>query len=237
DVLEYFATTIPFEREETVLMALSADQFKHSNVTRPHETSRTEMAAALLRGEVAMSYGFSRHFNKAIGDLVELRTREGTHTFRVGAVVTNYGGPTGSLTLDTGTFDRWFVRDGATTLSVWSQLAPDEVEQRIRSAVGDRQPLFFAHGQDGVLTATKVVGRFSALLYLVISVSAIFSAGALLNLLSGAVTARKRELAIMQVAGARPSDIALGVIADSLILSTLSIISGLIVGALAGHVL
>src|SRR5262249_30944749 len=122
-------------------------------------------------------------------------------------------------------------------LSVWSQLAPDEVEQRIRSAVGDRQPLFFAHGQDGVLTATKVVGRFSALLYLVISVSAIFSAGALLNLLSGAVTARERELAIMQVAGARPSDIALGVIADSLILSTLSIISGLIVGALAGHVL
>ena len=237
DLSEFYGTLVPFAHTSVVLQGVSASQRWHSKVTRAHETSRLEATAALLRGEALVSQGFSRYFRKTVGDYIELKTRNGLESFRIGGLTTDFGGPTGTILLDIATYDRWFAREGATNVFVWSHLPLETVERNIRLAVGDRQPLFFNHGKNGLHTATKVSRRFGALLYLVLSISASFCAGALLNLLSAGVTARRRDLAIMQVTGATPSNIALGVVVDAMILATLSTLSGIFIGSFAGRVL
>ncbi|MBM4337804.1 MAG: FtsX-like permease family protein, partial [Deltaproteobacteria bacterium] len=200
------------------------------------DTPPTELAAALRRGEVAVSYAYARHFSVEIGDSIALPTRAGTVEFRVGGLIRNYAGPTGTLLFDIATFDRFFARDGATTLRIWSGRPYAEVEAAILERVGSAQPLFFSYGEGDRGTAMRTLRRFRALLYLVVGVASLFVAAAMLNFLSGSVTSRRRDLALMQVAGARSSEIAATVACDAGILAAAGVASGTLLGMAAGKV-
>jgi putative ABC transport system permease protein len=103
--------------------------------------------------------------------------------------------------------------------------------------VGATQPLFFGYGEQDRGSNARILERFRALLYVVVGVAALFCAAALLNLLAGSVTSRRRDLALMQVAGARPAEIAASVVADAAILALTGIVCGTLLGLAAGKVL
>jgi ABC-type lipoprotein release transport system permease subunit len=165
-----------------------------------------------------------------------LPTRAGMTEFRIGGLIRNYTGPAGTLLFDLSTFDRFFARDGATTVRIWSDRPYAEIEAAILARVGAVQPLFFSYGDRDRGTAMRTLGRFRALLYLVVGVAALFCAAAMLNFLSGSVTSRRRDLALMQVAGARSLEIAAAVVADAAILASTGVVCGTLLGMAAGKV-
>ena len=236
DLALFFMATIPVGRLEIPAQAVSSDVLLRRGALHPDDTPPAELAAALQRGEVAVSYAYARHFDVEIGDSIALPTRAGTGQFRVGGLIRNYAGPTGTLLFDIATFDRFFARDGATTVRIWSDRPYAEVEAAILERVGAEQPLFFSYGDGDRGTAMRTLRRFRALLYLVVGVAALFCAAAMLNLLSGSVTSRRRDLALMQVAGARSVEIAAAVVADAAILASAGVLCGTLLGVAAGKV-
>jgi putative ABC transport system permease protein len=237
DAAILFMATLPFGGLEVPAQAVSADALLRHGAFHPNDTPPPELAAALLRGEVAISYAFARHFGKAIGDSLVLPTRAGERAFRIGGLIRNYAGPTGTLLFDVQTFDAHFARDGATSVRFWSEAPYADVESAIQARVGELQPLFFSHGEEGRGTAARTLARFRALLYVVVGVAALFCGAALLNLLSGSVTSRRRDLAILQVAGARPAEIAAALVVDAGLLALAGIACGTLLGLAAGNVL
>lgn len=237
DLSVLFTTNMAIDGRETPVLAISSEVALRRHGFYPNDTPPDELVAALRRGEVAMSYAFGHFFGKDIGDTVTLPTRGGARSFRIGGVIRNYAGPTGTLMFDLDTFDRWFARDGATQARIWSRRPFAEVQRAIEARVGDEQPLFFRYDDQQRDVAARNFQRFRALLYVIIAIAALFCSAALLNLLTASVTSRQRELAIMQTVGARPSDVALSVVVDALILSAVGAAVGVLVGALTGRVL
>ena len=237
DLAVVFVTMVPIGSDAIPTQAVSSDVLLRRGGFYPDDTPPAELAAALQRGEVAVSYAFAKHFKKAIGDSIALPTREGETRFRVGGLIRNYTGPTGTIQFDVATFDRFFARDGATVVRIWSDRPYAEVEASILARAGATQPLFFSYGEQDRKTNARILQRFRALLYLVVGVAALFSAAALLNLLAGSVTSRRRDLALMQIAGARPAEIAAAVVADAALLALVGIACGTLLGLAAGKVL
>jgi putative ABC transport system permease protein len=233
----FYTTSLVINGRETPVHAVSSEVALRHHGFYPNDTPPDVLVAALRRGEVAMSYAFGHFFSKQIGDTITLPTREGSRSFRIGGVIRNYAGPTGTLMLDIGTFDLWFARDGATQARIWSTRPYSEVQRSIEARVGDAQPLFFRYDEEQTGIALRNFQRFRALLYVIIGIAALFCGAALLNLLTSSVTTRQRDLAIMQTVGAKPFEIALSVVVDALVLSVVGAAAGIFIGALTGRVL
>jgi putative ABC transport system permease protein len=236
DLAPMASAFVRFGGHEVIAQAVPARVFLRRRAFFPRDTPPEELAAALERGEVAVSYAFSRFFGKPVGSTVELRTRHGMRAFRVGGLIRSYVGPEGSMLFDLATFDAHFGQEGASMARIWSRSPFDELERALQARAGQLQPLFFSHGEAARRMATETLTWFHSLVDVVVALSAFFCAVALLNLLTGGVASRRRDLAIMQLAGARPFEVALAVFADAALLAAAGVCAGVLLGLAGGRV-
>ncbi len=236
DVAIFYNLYPSYQGEPILLGAISAAALLRQGGFHPGDGLREELAAALQRGEIAISHAFHRRFEVDVGDSITLDTRNGPRGFRVGGFYRDYSGPGGSLHLDVETFDKHFLREGAHFLALWASVPLPQVRDEIIRRTAGGQTLFFSYGEKLRAAADSAMGRFRDLLNLLAGLSAFFSAVALLNLLTGAVAARRRDLALMQVTGATPGNIAAVVLLDGVFVGLIGAVLGALLGLVCGEI-
>ena len=229
-VLDNFGGYILFRGEEVLLGASSMDVMAEYGRLPVTEGDPEALARALVRGDIAISDGFAHHFGVRVGDRIALSTPKGRRTFRAAGIVRDYGGPGGSLELDLNTFDELWHRNGSTSLYIWTDPPVEEVLEKIRRRVGGRQALFFLYGDELEDYAAKVIDRFIHLLYVVTGLTVFLGGIAVMNLLIGSVMQRRRELALLRVAGATGPQIIGLVLVDGLIVAMAGAVFGVGLG-------
>ncbi len=236
DIAIFYNLYPSYQGVPILLGAVSADVLLRQGGLYAKDESPEQLAAALRRGDIAISHAFHRRFEVDVGDSITLQTRNGPQKFRVGGFYRDYSGPGGSLHLDVETFDKHFVREGAHFLALWASAPMPQVrDEAIRRTAGG-QALFFAYGDKLRAAADSALGRFRDLLNMLTGLSAFFSGIALLNLLSGAIAARRRDLALMQVTGATPRIIAAVVLLDAAFVGIAGAVLGAALGLVAGEI-
>ena len=236
DVAIFYNLYPSFRGEPILLGALSALPLLRQGGFHPADGPPDQLAAALHRGEIAISHAFHHRFDVDVGDSIQLDTRSGPRTFRVGGFYRDYSGPGGSLHLDVDTFDKHFSREGAHFLALWASKPLPEIRDEVIRRTATGQELFFSYGEELRAAADVAMARFRDLLNLLAALSAFFSAVALLNLLTGAIAARRRDLALMQVTGATPGNIAAVVLFDGALVAVVGAVLGALLGLAAGEI-
>ena len=236
DVAIFYNLYPSYKGEPILLGAISAATLLRRGGFHPNDGPAAELAAALGRGEIAISHAFQHRFGVDVGDSITLETRIGPEDFRVGGFYRDYSGPGGSLHLDVDTFDRYFLREGAHFLALWASVPLPQVRDEVIRRTAGGQTLFFTYGEKLKAAADSALGRFRDLLNLLAGVSAFFSAVALLTLLTGAVAARRRDLALMQVIGATPGNIAAVVLLDGALVALIGAVGGALLGLVGGEI-
>jgi putative ABC transport system permease protein len=200
------------------------------------ETPVEELKSALTSGQVVMTHGFALSFQVEVGDEIDLETPSGVRRVRVGGVVRGFTGPTGGLMIDLDTFDRYFHRNGASVLAIWSTGPLLSVWDEIvrRSAIS--QPLFFESGQEFRNAARRIADRFDGLLYLLLAIAGFLCAIGLTAVVASSITARAADLALMQIGGATPAGIVTLVLMDSALLVLFAALAGALLGVVSAGV-
>jgi predicted lysophospholipase L1 biosynthesis ABC-type transport system permease subunit len=234
DLAIYYNLHPPYQGEEILLGTMSTQVLLRRGGLESEDTPAKQLAAALLRGEIAVSHAFHHRFGIDVGDSVTLDTRKGPHTFRVGGFLRDYSGPAGSLHLDIATFDEHFTREGAHFLGLWASTPLSVVQDEIHRRHHGSQPLFLQYGERLRSTASTVLSRFEDLLNVLAALCASFSAVALLNLFNSGIATRRRELALMQSVGASPANIAAVILLDGVLVSAGGGLLGVFLGLAAG---
>jgi putative ABC transport system permease protein len=228
DIADYYNLKIRFRGEEINVGNLPTDLLEQKGVEFLSRDPDGTLAA-LRSGELVMSESFARYFGVAIGDVIALETKEGPRHFRVGGWAMDFSGPTGSLHLDTKSFQRWFDQPYVSFLALWVTEPQEEVLVAIRERASS-QALFFRSAAYARRHAEIVVSRFRALLLVPVGLVSSLGVLALLNLLVGNVLARRRELSLIRAAGATAANVASIVILNGCFVAALGAIWGIGVG-------
>jgi putative ABC transport system permease protein len=212
-------STTLFRGEEVYIGGLSMDVLGEYGGLPTIGSSGADVARALVRGEIAISDAFAHRFDINPDETITLTTPRGSRDFRVAGIVRDYAGPAGSLLLDLETFDRLWPRDGASALVIWTEGPGESVLEEIRRRVGERQSLFFTHGETLRRAVERSIREFTALLYVMAGLALVLGLIAVTNMLIGLVVEQRRDLALLRAAGATPRDLVALVIADGMLVS------------------
>lgn len=234
-LFDHFAARILFRGEEVLLgagdMAVMAEHGRLPALDRDPQ----ELARAIAEGQIAVSDGFAARFGVGPGDRVVLESPRGPRSFEVAGVMRDYAGPGGSLNLDIRVYDELWGRPGSRDVVIWTDGPAERVIAEIERRVGERQALFFVHGDQLSRYASRVLGRFLRILDVVAMLTCILGGLAVLNLLLGAVGERRRELALLRSAGATRGQVSLLVLLDGMIAALVGGLAGLILGVVSAE--
>jgi len=194
-----------------------------------------EVAEEVARGALVVSDRFAQHFGVAVGDTISLDTPKGLRSFRVAGVNRDYSGPAGSINIDSSVFEALWPRRGARDLVLWSEGDPAPVISEIRRRVGETQTLFFAYGDDLAHFASRVLLRFQMIVMSVALLTAVLGGIAIWNVMLGAVTVRRRELALLLATGATRRQIRALTLIDALLLAGSGGVGGIVLGLCSGY--
>lgn len=234
-VSELFTANILFRGEEVLLVGQSMDVLSRFGRLPAVDREPAELAAALEAGSIAVSDAFADHFDVTAGDSLTLDTPRGARTFEVAGVFRDYVGPAGSVQLDIRVLDLLWSRDGSYLLAAWTDSPVSSVIDAIRSAAGDRQPLFFVHGRELDRYAGSVLRRFTRLLQAVAGLTAVLGGLAVLNLLLGSLSERRRELALLRAAGATQGQLVGLTLFDGVLVGLIGAVAGIGIGVVCAY--
>lgn len=237
DVAEYYDTQLLLNGEEFDLRALESEPVFRNATMLVETTAADEMRTALRRGELLVSPGFLRTFGVAVGDEVTLDTPAGSRSFRIGGTARGFAGPNGFAYVDIHTFDKHFRRTGAGFLALWADRPLPGVLDEVTRRTTESETLFFEAGEAFRHAARRVANRFAGMLYALLALAGFLSGIGVMAVVASAVVARREELALMQVAGATPTTIAVLVLADLILLLIVAALPGVLLGATCADVM
>lgn len=225
-----FNQTVMFRGQPVQIAASSMEE----NITHAHLPSvgrtSSELAADLLRGEVAVSPGFVKAFGLTVGDTVDLDTKNGVIAFRIAGLFEDFGEKFGTILLDLATYDANWARPGASSAIVWPDAPPEQVISEIRRRVGDRQDLYFINASELVAANRQMTDVFTSTLHVLGAFISILGGIGVMILLAGIVAERRRELEVLRAAGGEPKLLATIVLVDALTLGFVGAACGLALG-------
>ena len=106
----------------------------------------------------------------------------------------------------------------------------EQISDRIRRKLGAKQPLFFTASAEYGKAAERILSRFNALLFLVAGLTSLLGGLAVLNMMFGAISERRRELALLRISGATRGHLVSIVFGDSLLIGILGSGAGIVLG-------
>ena len=190
--------------------------------------SDLEVARALESGGVIIFDAFQRHFGVNLGDLIELDTPHGRRGFPVvGIRPTSQTGRAGGIQMDIATFDRYWSRPGVSNLIVWTSGVQQEVLDEIQRRAGGDQALFFVRGDQMDRVAQDILGRYSRLVYGLLTLVVLMAGAAVAGLLGGASKDLRADMALLQCLGASRSQLLKLVLVESSSVGLAGILAGL----------
>ncbi|MBM4335310.1 MAG: FtsX-like permease family protein [Deltaproteobacteria bacterium] len=207
--------TILFRGQEVPLVAMTMSVVaRHGHIPGIDRRS-ADLAADLSNGAVAVSPGFVKAFGLGTGDSIELDTSHGVQRFEIAGLYEDFGETTGSILLDIAAFDRHWKRPGASIAVAWTDSPSESVVDAIRRRAAGLQDLYFASGRDIVAVNRRLTQVFSSTLQALGAFMAALGAIGVMVLLTGIVSERRRDLAVLRAAGAEPRQLVEVVLVDA----------------------
>lgn len=180
----------------------------------------------IAAGGAVATEPFLRSFGLHVGDQIALDTPQGGRSFPIVASRPNLD-PTPSISLDREIFERYWPSPGVYQLRVWTDQPSGPVLDAIVRAVEDLQPLYPVDYANRSRWGSDLAARFDNLLHVVSALVAGIGGVALLNLLAGSVSERRRDLMLLHAAGASRLQLGAVVALDALAIAALGGLLGL----------
>lgn len=190
------------------------------------------LASAIGRDAVVVSEAFSNHFDKGVGDTIDIDTPAGSRPFIVVAVYYDYSSDRGVVVMDRGTLAKhWgvlpptgvsaFLKEGA---------VPEAVRQDILTTLGDSRRIFIYTNRTVRDEVLRIFDSTFAITYalevIAVVVAMLGVAGTLLTL----VLERRRELTLLRLVGASRGQVHRMVVIEAALIGATSQAVGLGVG-------
>lgn len=201
-------------------------------------------SADLLRkakesGEVLVSESFALRFGVGEGDEIEVNTPHGVQPFRVGAQFYDYSNDSGTLTMDTAMFDRWFGKSLPSHAAIF--LKPGSDPEAVRKELLAEMPegvlltMFTNQGIRGevlrIFDSTFAITWALELIAILVAMAGV--AATMVTL----VLERQPEMRLLRIAGADVGQVRRTIVIESGIIGLVSQMLGLVVGVLLSLVL
>lgn len=209
------------------LYSVPTDLFsKYGDLSRMFRDLDQSMSA-LREGKLLMTRSLSRNLGLGIGDLVTLRTKYGLREFEIGGFFRAFVAPRGALAFDTEEFKRWFDLSAPRAVVFWT--SPDDRE-RVLSEISraTSSPPVFLYGSELRNLNRRIIEQYEDLLLVPVCLVAVLGGLSLMGLLFGNITARGREMALLNAAGAIRRDRIVVVWADGVLVGLSGAFAGLL---------
>jgi putative ABC transport system permease protein len=203
------------------------------------EGEQAPVLRALRSGAVAVSENFARHFGLHRGDEVTLSTKNGSHTFAIAGVVTDYTSDIGAILLDRATY-----------IAQWGDSRVDTYEVHVKPAAdvyAVRKALLARHGEAYNLFAltngefrAEIVGTMEQIFAITRSlelVAIVVAVLGVLNALLASVLDRVREIGVLRALGMQRGQARRIIMTEAALVGAIGVLAGVLVGIGLGYVM
>jgi len=193
---------------------------------------RAAVRSAIGRDAVVVSEAFALKAGVHAGDWIQLATPAGTRRFRVAAVYFDYSTDRGVVTMDRGTFARYFGDRPPTRLAVYLKpgASPDAVREELMARLGGRHRVFIHTNASLRNEVLRIFDNTFAITYaleaIAIFVGILGVSGTLLTL----ILDRRRDLATLRLVGADRGQVRRMVVIEAGLIGLVSQALGLVGG-------
>jgi putative ABC transport system permease protein len=223
----WFGRTMLYRGEEVPIIAQTMSVVaEHGNITSVGQPAK-DLGRTLIQGGVAVSLQFARRFGVDVGNSIKLDTAEGPILLRVEGLFKDFGGTTGLIVMDIGTFDAHWSRTGAWGAVVWIDGDRDAVIESIRERTGRAQDLFFTDSAELRRLNREQLARLTGVVSAVGGLLALLGGFSVTILMVGVIAERRRDFAVLRAAGFEPAALARLVLADATVIAVFASVFGI----------
>ena len=201
-------------------------------------------SADLLReakesGEVLVSESFALRFDVGVGGEIELNTPQGAHRFRIGALFYDYSNDSGTLTMDTVMFDRWFGKSLPSHAAIYLKPGsdPENVRREMLAAMPEGTLLTMFTNQGIRNEVLRIFDSTFAITWALEIIAILVAMAGVAATMVTLVLERKPEMRLLRIAGADVGQVRRTIVIESGIIGLVSQMLGLVVGVLLSLVL
>jgi putative ABC transport system permease protein len=206
-------------------------QLLHGNLAYANNLLRTN-------GWGTVSSGFASEHHLELGDPFSLPTPSGTARFRVAAITTNIGWPSGTITINTHDYAHYWQTNNPTTLAV--ELKPGvsatSGKRIVKQVLGSEGGLRVQTAGERIAEVESTVSQGLRSLGEIATLLLIAAALAVASALSAAIWQRRGMLASLKIQGYNTAQLWRAVLLESAIVLSLGVAVGALVGVY-GHAL
>jgi putative ABC transport system permease protein len=217
----------------------------------PASSSTVILSSQLLRGDLAhansllrrngwatVSSGFAGEHRLRVGDSFSLPTPSGLERFGVAAITTNIGWPSGTITINTHDYSRWWQTTNPTTLAIGLQPGVSATEGRrtVEDTLGPNRVLRVQTSRQRIAEVEHTVSQGLHSLSEIATLLLIAAALAVASALSATIWQRRAMLASLKIQGYGTTQLWRALLLESAIVLGLGAAVGAIVGVY-GHAL
>jgi putative ABC transport system permease protein len=197
-------------------------------------------ASARIRrgGWAAVSSGFAEEHHLRLGGAFALPTPSGQAPFRVAAVTTNIGWPSGTITMGTGDYSRYWQTGFPTALSfdLAPHASPAAAKAALAAALSGQPTLRVQSSRERVAEVTATVHQGLGTLSKISTLLLVTAALALATALATAIYQRRSRLASLKAQGFDRLQLWRSLLLESAIVLAVGCLDGALLG-LYGHAL
>lgn len=226
------------------LISLGSSDFsvfaKHGNLLfKAPKNGREKMLEAIGQDAVVVTESFSLLFKKTVGDVIELPTVSGEHSFNIVAVYYDYSSNRGTVVMDSRTHDKYFTRIRPTSLSIYLKPGAnaDEARDRLAATVGNRFQLIITTNKNIRNEVIRIFNSTFAITYALELIAIIVAGLGVISTLITLILERRNELAMLTFLGANRAQIRRMIVIEALLISVVSEVIGAFIGTLLSLVL
>ncbi len=197
-------------------------------------------ATSLLRedGWATISSGFASEHGLAIGDSFSLPTPSGPVRFGVAAITTNIGWPSGTITVNTHDYSRWWQSTDPTTLAISLRPGVSSAagKRAVENALGRMSVLRVQSAAERIAEVESTVAQGLRSLSEIATLLLIAAALAVASALSASIWQRRARLASLKIQGYDTAQLWRALLLESAIVLGIGCAVGAILGVY-GHAL
>jgi putative ABC transport system permease protein len=197
-------------------------------------------ATALLRkgGWATVSSGFAGERRLRPGDFFHLPTPSGPVRLGVAAITTNIGWPSGTITINTDDYSRYWETTEPTTLAISLQpgVSPDAGRRAVERALGYQRGLRVLTSSERIAEVRNTVGQGVKSLSQIATLLLIAAALAVASALSAVILQRRPRLASLKIQGYDRGQLWRALLLESAIVLGIGCVVGAVFGVY-GHAL
>ena len=213
-----------------------------SEMVLPSQLLRGNLAQATARlragGWATVSSGFAGEHDLHVGDSFSLPTPSGSVRLGVAAITTNIGWPSGTITLNTSDYSRWWETSSPTTLAIGLRrgVSPTAGRRAVERALGPASVLRVQTSAQRIAEVERIVGQGLRSLSEIAKLLLIAAALAVASALSAAIWQRRALLASLKIQGYDTAQLWRALLLESAIVLGVGCAIGAAVG-IYGHAL